>query len=858
MEDKGPGIPYRFRHHIVALAVFSISLALLTATLGDPGLTWDEPAYLHSARGDIRTFGPPSDSADAYHRRCGVLPWLERIARSRDLSEARRFFTRDEILRAWDYNRYGPNFHPPLSGLLAIAGHLASRPWLDEIPSWRFASAVELSAAVALAYLAVGSLGGFWPGFMAAGALLFTPRVFGHGHIFGTDTPTLFIWVIAALLFWAGRRRRVARIFFGVACGLAFLTKLNACAVAVPVALWVFAEVAAGLRRCPVRLALATALLVLAVAPLAVAFHEIRRQAGIIRLQTKYELLQRAATRAGLAHLLPTVPPRSERDVERLADTLLETHLANRGLPPGKAATAQGRTRKELADAVGLPELDLDSYLAYVWADRLQIPAALPKWVLLLPTVSLAVWLVLFRRVTDPAIATLEMLVSACALAPVVAIAFNPTWWFDTYTQLALYYLVSAGRQGALPEIEIFYLGHKYVYSLPWHNGFVLAAVTLPVGVSIWCLIGCVAGWKAPRWRPFVIYSMLHALTLPVIRMFPVPAHDGVRLMLPTFWFVAVLAGVGLGGFCTLLRKFEAGTWQFHAAAALVTALSIGPAAVGLWQIHPFELSYYNVVVGGLPGACRAGFETTYWYDAVTDDVLQRMNDPRRGLPPDAILHPPSPASNAPVFDELQALGKLRQDIRVGAAPRDGFPYMHLLTHSAKSTVFSRFLYSLTPLLEQNWKDVKLFSVYPPDQVGRAFALTLLCRVPGAQPDRLDTELLRIATEEPGALMEAALLVAHHGADAAAQQAASRRSSVRHVVAKLMEQRADLERLLALSPDALAGAAELIIDNAGWRPEVFRTIVEYPGYLPVPDLGGYLDSPHPPGARPARRDASPD
>ena len=40
-------------------------------------------------------------------------------------------------------------------------------------------------------------------------------------------------------------------------------------------------------------------------------------------------------------------------------------------------------------------------------------------------------------------------------------------------------------------------------------------------------------------------YFLVHFLTLPVIRMFPTPAHDGVRLFLPTFFFLAAFAGWG-------------------------------------------------------------------------------------------------------------------------------------------------------------------------------------------------------------------------------------------------------------------------------------------------------------------------
>ena len=41
--------------------------------------------------------------------------------------------------------------------------------------------------------------------------------------------------------------------------------------------------------------------------------------------------------------------------------------------------------------------------------------------------------------------------------------------------------------------------------------------------------------------------------------------------------------------------------------------------------LHPFGLSYYNILVGGLPGAERLGLELTYWSDAVDRVLLDRL-----------------------------------------------------------------------------------------------------------------------------------------------------------------------------------------------------------------------------------------
>jgi hypothetical protein len=55
---------------------------------------------------------------------------------------------------------------------------------------------------------------------------------------------------------------------------------------------------------------------------------------------------------------------------------------------------------------------------------------------------------------------------------------------------------------------------------------------------------------------------------------------------------------------------------------ALLLAQGYGTVAV-----HPFGLSYYNLMVGGLPGAERLGLELTYWNDAVDRVLLNGLAD---------------------------------------------------------------------------------------------------------------------------------------------------------------------------------------------------------------------------------------
>ncbi len=139
----------------------------------------------------------------------------------------------------------------------------------------------------------------------------------------------------------------------------------------------------------------------------------------------------------------------------------------------------------------------------------------------------------------------LETWTAILAFAPVVGWLGNPAWWRETLPRLAHYYTLSNQRRGALPDIQIIYFGQVYEYSLPWHNAWVLLGITVPVAVLGAAAIGLLWAIKRIARDRLPLYFLIHLITLPVIRMFDTPAHDGVRLFLPAFFFLAAFAGLG-------------------------------------------------------------------------------------------------------------------------------------------------------------------------------------------------------------------------------------------------------------------------------------------------------------------------
>jgi hypothetical protein len=97
----------------------------------------------------------------------------------------------------------------------------------------------------------------------------------------------------------------------------------------------------------------------------------------------------------------------------------------------------------------------------------------------------------------------------------------------------------------------------------------------------------------------------------------------------------------------------------------LLTTVALGIGGItSILLSHPHELSYYNVLVGGVDGAEEKGYEVTYWGESLNREVVSDLN---RLLPPKARLK--TLALHGKVLVILQEWGRLRPDIRINPPP---------------------------------------------------------------------------------------------------------------------------------------------------------------------------------------------
>jgi hypothetical protein len=196
-----------------------------------------------------------------------------------------------------------------------------------------------------------------------------------------------------------------------------------------------------------------------------------------------------------------------------------------------------------------------------------------------------------------------------------VAIFFTgwPWLWYDTWPRFQTYL-----RTGMLRSpIVVQYLGRVFRDSeVPWHYPWLIFAATVPVGLHALGLLGVSKGRPSSSHDRRILYGGVILFWL-ILFSTQVPVYDGERLFLPVFPIWGLLIG---DGWAWLVQRVGSSA-RVRAALAGVLAAQ----AIGIVAIHPFELSYYNALVGGLRGAERLGLELTYWGDSVDPKLLAEL-----------------------------------------------------------------------------------------------------------------------------------------------------------------------------------------------------------------------------------------
>jgi 4-amino-4-deoxy-L-arabinose transferase-like glycosyltransferase len=243
-------------------------------------------------------------------------------------------------------------------------------------------------------------------------------------------------------------------------------------------------------------------------------------------------------------------------------------------------------------------------------------------------------------------------------LALVALAFFSPEYWHAPLSGIWSY-LTYIFRRGHVMDVSTFFLWSRYGEHPPPLYFPVMTALTAPPLTLLGALLFPLA-WREPGRKSLALALLPGLLAWLVLGMLPItPKHDGTREFAALFPFLGLAAWLGFMSLAAELALRHAAFRRRSAALLLLPApLLAGAAAVA--QSNPFELSYYNSLIGGLRGADQAGLELTYYLEALNGPTLRWMNE---NLPEGASV------SLLPAWYLLlqtyQRKGLLRPDLRI-------------------------------------------------------------------------------------------------------------------------------------------------------------------------------------------------
>jgi 4-amino-4-deoxy-L-arabinose transferase-like glycosyltransferase len=215
---------------------------------------------------------------------------------------------------------------------------------------------------------------------------------------------------------------------------------------------------------------------------------------------------------------------------------------------------------------------------------------------------------------------SIAWLPSMLILGPLVAIGTWPWLWHHTWSRVIAYARFHLRHVHYTYE----YLGVSYFEPpLPVSVPFVMTLFTVSLTVLVLSLIGLYyrrSEFRLPRrtkagdatgrkvevlWLGCMLAPLL-AIALPTT-----PIFGGTKHWITAYPFLALFAGWGL---LAVMEKAELGVWAGRLWPRWgFAAFCLLPAAMQTAHSHPFGLSHYTPVAGGVPGAADLGMNRQFW-----------------------------------------------------------------------------------------------------------------------------------------------------------------------------------------------------------------------------------------------------
>lgn len=265
---------------------------------------------------------------------------------------------------------------------------------------------------------------------------------------------------------------------------------------------------------------------------------------------------------------------------------------------------------------------------------------------------ALIVWGMIFRR-------NWSMFLRLMIMGGTAILTFLVTWpwlYHQTWTRLIDYVKFHLDHY----VIGQWFLGQFYSPP-PWYAVLVILFAVVPLTITVLSLAGVARAGNGKQDGGLAWLLIVSALISISPFIFGKSLlYDNERLFMPVFPFLAALAGIGFGNLAYRLEKLIYRVRQFGLAKLGTILLGFAllfPQSLALVQIYPHLLAYYSEGVGGIAGAAKLGFETTYWGESY-NAVISFLNTHAQGN--DVVW-----VDDKDHFLFYQKIGLLRQDLHI-------------------------------------------------------------------------------------------------------------------------------------------------------------------------------------------------
>lgn len=279
-------------------------------------------------------------------------------------------------------------------------------------------------------------------------------------------------------------------------------------------------------------------------------------------------------------------------------------------------------------------------------------------------------WLLIFER---RAFLIRRLTIAGICGLPVF-VALWPWLYHDTAARLVAYLRFITVDHWQIGQ----WYFHRWFMPPPWHFPFVMLIAVTPAAILLLACLN-VARTIGARHDPgeeaherraasslWALSALVPLLALAAGRTM---VYDNERLFMPTFPFLAALAGAGLEQVRWMLRAVLA-TWRrAYLTVPVTVCLAAGlftPHLASTLRLYPHLLSYYSETVGGLRGAARIGLETTYWCETYAE-AIPYIN---ANATPGSIIWVEDWSHDVLLYYQFN--GRLRPDVSIALAPGAG------------------------------------------------------------------------------------------------------------------------------------------------------------------------------------------